>query len=381
MRSRGEFDDVRTSGSFDSFSSGDRDEPAAIADEIEQTRASMSGTIEAIQDRLAPERISDAAMDVTEQAKTAALEVAEYAIQEVKTAVRELADHMASEQIAGQARGAALDVTEQAKAAALEVTERAIHDAKAAVREMGIQAKGAVREATVGRVERMVSSTGESAKGIRANVASAIKENPIPAALAGLSIGWILLNRPSTPSTGSTSYNTVARDRYGSGYGYSSGYSGQPQTGQSGSTVGQAAGQVQNAAGQVAGQVQNAAGQVQSAAGQVVDQVQDTAGQVVDQVQHQAQQARGRLQQMMAENPMQVGALAAVLGGALGLAVPKTQGEGQLMGAARDRLVEQVQETVQETVQDTAQKVQSVAAEAGDAMAKEAKYQGLTPES
>ena len=167
MRNRGDFDDVRTSDSFDSFDSGDRDEPAVIAEEIEQTRANMTGTIEAIQERLAPERITDqakdAALDVTEQARTAALEVAEYAIQEVKTAVRELADHLASEQVAGQAKGAAI-----------EVTEHAIQGAKAAVREMGDQAKGAVREATVGRVERMVSSTGESAKGLRANVASTI---------------------------------------------------------------------------------------------------------------------------------------------------------------------------------------------------------------
>ena len=136
---------------------------------------------------------------------------------------------------------------------------------------------------------------------------------------------------------------------------------------------------MQETAGQVVGQVQATAGQavdqVQQAAGQVAGQVQETAGQVVGQVQETAVQARGRLEQMLHDNPLQVGVLALALGGALGLAAPSTPREQQVMGEARDRLVDRVQETAQETMQ----KVQRVAEEDGGAAADEARYQGLTP--
>jgi len=333
----GGFDDVRASGAFDSPGGGGADEPAAIAGEIEQTRAEMSETIEAIQDRLAPERVAE------------------------------------------QAKDTAVEVTAQARDAALEVVDHALEEAKAAVRELTDQAKAAVREATVGRVERVASRTGEAAGGFRSSVMTTIQQNPIPAALVGLGLGWMMLNRPSSSQGGSTgsSSQSGSRTGYTGGYPYQPGsqmgYAGQSQSGgtlgQAQEKAGQAVDQVQQTAGQVAGQVQQTAGQV-------VDQVQETAGQVVNQVQETASQARGRLEQMLHENPVQVGAAALLLGGVLGLAKPPTQREQQLMGPARDRLVDQAQEAAQGTMQ----KVQRVAEEAGDAAEDEARHQGLAPE-
>ncbi len=334
------FADVRGSGGFASASGGESDQPpdvAEIASDIEQTRAELTETIDAIQERLVPERLTD------------------------------------------QAKDAAIDATEQARDAALEVVDHAVQEAKAAVRELTDQAKAAVRDATVGRVERMASSTTEAvermassttqtAKGWRSTVGQTIQQNPIPATLVGLGLGWMLLNRPSTSSGGQTGYTYRPESR--TGY---TGYSGQSQA----SGVG---GQVQQSAGQIVDQVQGSAGQVagqvQETAGQVVEQVQQTAGQVVDQVQETAGQARGRLEQLLHNNPMQVGAATLLLGGVLGLVTPPTQREQQLMGPARDRLVHQVQEAAQGTMQ----KVQRVAEEAGEAAEKEVRYQGLTKE-
>ena len=44
----------------------------------------MSGTIDAIQERLDPERLTQQATEVTEQAREAAKDVAKYAIEEAK---------------------------------------------------------------------------------------------------------------------------------------------------------------------------------------------------------------------------------------------------------------------------------------------------------
>ncbi len=367
---RGAYDDIRVSGAFGSLGgeqvedagarSGyapDQNEPEALVTDIEQTRADLSETIEAIQERLAPERITDQAMD------------------------------------------AATEATEQARDAALEVVDHAIEEAKAAIRELTDQARGAVREATVGRVERMASKTGQSAQGFRSSVITTIKQNPGPAALTGLGISWLFLSGRSAGSQGQSTQYSGYQTTGSAGSGGYGGYSGQ-QGSQSGTgTVGQVAGQVQDTvgsavnqaqatAGQVVDQVQGAAGQVanqaQETAGQVVDQVQGAAGQVTHQVQgvagqvtHQVQTLGSRVRQAVEQNPLPAGALAVVLGGVAGLAAPKTAREDQVLGEARDAVVSSAESTAQGVVQ----KVQRVAEEAEEAAEKEARYQGLTPKS
>ncbi|HYO30028.1 MAG TPA: DUF3618 domain-containing protein [Thermomicrobiales bacterium] len=355
-------------------------DPSAIAGEIEQTRTEMSSTIEAIQDRLDPERLTD------------------------------------------QAVGAATEVTEQARDAAKEVAEFAIGEAKAAVRELAEQARTAVREATVGRVEQVAANTRDTAQyvatntrdtaqHVRADLLTTVKQNPIPAALAAIGLSWLWTHRAGASGPGSN-------DRSGSGYrsdqqyGFSSGgQSGQwgsrsdyaSHGGQSGwnqatggqsigqgagqamgqaqqtagqavgqvqSVAGQAVDQVQGVAGQAVGQVQDIAGQAQQVAGQVVGQVQDTAGQV-------GHQAKGAFWQLLDSNPMAVGALGAVVGGVTALLLPETEKENRLMGEARDRVMDRVQEVAGEAVD----KVQHVAEEVGETAAKEAKNQGLTQDA
>jgi len=89
---------VRADGSSGGASgSGSEADPEVIAADIEQTRDEMSSTIEAIQERLDPERLQQqavstatevseqavtAATEITEQAKEAAKEVAKFAIDE-----------------------------------------------------------------------------------------------------------------------------------------------------------------------------------------------------------------------------------------------------------------------------------------------------------
>jgi len=79
---------------------------------------------------------------------------------------------------------------------------------------------------------------------------------------------------------------------------------------------------------------------------------------------------------VLRENPLAVGALAAGLGAGVGLAIPETTKEHEVMGEARDNLVG----TVQEKAQDAQQRVQRVAEEAQSAAKGEAENQGLTNE-
>src|SRR3954452_4561438 len=86
------------------------------------------------------------------------------------------------------------------------------------------EARDKIREATVGRVERIVDDAGQTATQTGNNLVSTIRQNPVPAALAGIGIGWLAMRMRSSSGSSRTSNGNGYSGRYGS-YGY-----GQPYT-------------------------------------------------------------------------------------------------------------------------------------------------------
>ncbi len=219
------------------------------------------------------------------------------------------------------------------------------------------QAKDRVKDATVGRAQ-------EAGSGI----IGTIRSNPVPAALSGIGLGWLLLSTRRQRAE-----ETRLRRRPYYPYDYPPAYDapyGSPryeERGPSGPSAGQAVERARDRVGETASQAQDKAGQVAS-------QAQDRVGRLGDQARYQARRASGGFQRMLRQNPLTVGALAAGLGAAVGLAIPETAKEHEVMGEARDNLVEKAQEKAQ----DAQQRVQRVAEEAQSAAQQEAENQGLT---
>ena len=198
------------------------------------------------------------------------------------------------------------------------------------------QAKDRVKEATVGK-----------AQGAGSTIVETVRANPVPAALTGIGLGWLLVSarRQSQAQgvyrTGAFAYDYPPR--------YEEPGAGVP-------SPGQAVERARDKAGETATQVQDKAGQVAS-------QAQDRASRLGEQASYQARRASGGFQRMLQENPLVVGALAVGTGAAVGLAIPETAKEHEVMGEARDTVVEKAQEKAQE---------------AQSAAQQEAENQGLT---
>ncbi|MCA1717374.1 MAG: DUF3618 domain-containing protein, partial [Actinobacteria bacterium] len=196
------------------------------------------------------------------------------------------------------------------------------------------QAKDRVKEATVGK-----------AQGAGSTIVETVRANPLPAALTGLGLGWLFMSARRQSS---------AQLRYqGKPYGYPSHYE---ERDPSGPSTGQAVERARDKVGETASQAQDKAGQVAS-------QAQDQVSRLGDQTRYQARRASGGFQRMLQENPLVVGALAVGTGAAVGLAIPETAKEHEVMGEARDTFVEKAQEKAEEAQQ----KVQRVAEEAQSA--------------
>jgi ElaB/YqjD/DUF883 family membrane-anchored ribosome-binding protein len=209
------------------------------------------------------------------------------------------------------------------------------------------QAKDRVKEATVGKAQEAGSG-----------VMGTIRANPLPAALTGIGLGWLLVNA-RRQSSAQGSYRVGAYP-----YDYPPRYE---VPGADGPSTGQAVERARDRAGETATQVQDKAGQVAS-------QAQDRVSRLGNQARYQAQRASGGFQRMLQENPLAVGALGVGVGAAVGLAIPETTREHEVMGEARDTFVEKAQEKAQ----DAQERVQQVAQEAQNAAQQEAENQGLT---
>ncbi len=188
-----------------------------------------------------------------------------------------------------------------------------------------------------------------------------IRQNPLPAALTGIGLGWLLMNARSRSSSAQGRYVTEVHT-----HDYPPTYEGQRST--SGTTsAGQALGNARDKVGETATQAQDKAGEL---AGRTQDRVSNLG----DRARYQVRRASGGFQRMLRDNPLAMGALSVGVGAAVGLAIPETSKEHEVMGEARDTVVEKAQEKVQETQQ----KVQQVAEEAQSAAKDEAENQGLT---
>jgi ElaB/YqjD/DUF883 family membrane-anchored ribosome-binding protein len=292
------------------------------------------------------------------------------------------------------------------------------------------QAKETVREATIGRAQHAMEEVKDRARDAMENVADrtgdytgtimdTIRENPIPAAMIGIGIGWLLMSARKQNngrrydryySNGSRSYgypDYQTTDRYEnpawSGRGTASyraydepeseGMVGrvQERAGEMKERVQERAGDIAERAGEMKDRIQYRAGEVkdrlQERAGEMKERLQNRAGEMKDRVQegtqqlgerarYQSRQAVTVVQQNMDENPLAVGAVALVVGAAVGFMLPETQKEREWMGETRDRVMDRAQSTAQQL----GQKVQSVAREAVSTAKSAAQNEGLTPD-
>lgn len=269
------------------------------------------------------------------------------------------------------------------------------------------EAEEAVRDATIGKVEDMAYKARRRMERTQRGVVQKVKSNPIPAALIGLGLGWLMMSgndeddRDYDYDRYRYGYDQVGYD-YDADYNYgiyerSPRYAGgaeyevYPRASEYGRGMdrgyGGERGRMEEARGRIHEATESARDQVQGATHRAQDQienmrerVQEGASELTDRVQHQAQQLRrqARMQsrrtrrgfdQTMESNPLAVGALALAAGALIGLAVPSTKFENEWMGEQRDHLLDDVKEQAQQTVE----KVKNVANEAKSA-AKEASH-------
>jgi hypothetical protein len=243
------------------------------------------------------------------------------------------------------------------------------------------QAKGAVRDATVGRVQNMASNITDTAKDTGSTLMDTIRANPLPAALIGVGVGWLFMSarrkaaerdrwqsryEPNYSGQGyGQGYTRYGSRAYGA-YGYERSANAYPYDRYSPRGSDQEPQQESGKMSQVTDNVKDKMSDVGDRAQDVTDTVKERAGDMADQAQWQAQRARGWMQRTWDENPLVVGGAALVAGALAGLSIPTTQAEQRMMGEASGNVLQKAADTAQDVTQNVTEKTQQTMRQADE---------------
>lgn len=219
------------------------------------------------------------------------------------------------------------------------------------------QAAQTVREATVGRVETMVSHAGErveqaaeTTKQTAASLFDQVRSNPLPYALIGAGVAWLVAagNRPRQSSR-SWSGSNRPTSANANEYNFSDGTSSYRGTTQDSREMTRYPGGVERSVPYSAGQRPG-------------DAATDVSADTRDRLRRVSSQAQRQGRRMMEGNPLALGVAALAAGALVGSIIPATDLENEYLGEARDSVVESTRAMAEET----AEKARAVARETAE---------------
>ena len=230
---------------------------------------------------------------------------------------------------------------------------------KEEVSEQISSAFNSAKDEVSGQISDVISSAKESVFGVTRKAGRFMKNaqdelkginlsgNIVPFALIGAGIALAVMNGKRKSSA----------DRYGK-YRARSRYDQHlDSAGEKTGTFDSARQKAGDAAGTVASSVRGAADSAYRAIGDGTSAIGETVGTL-------GTKSREQYDHYMDVNPLAVGAVAAAIGAIVGLSIPRTQYEGELMGDASKKLMSQVQGTAKDAIS----KVQDVAEKAAGAI-------------
>jgi len=190
--------------------------------------------------------------------------------------------------------------------------------------------KNQAREAISGKAQDVVSNVGDQARQTGSRVVDFITQNPLPVAAVSLGAIWLFSLRNRSEVSG----DRMARFAYTGPERREP--DGRPSLGR-----------------RLADRAEHMKEKVSDATSHAGERASERAGELKE----RAREASGGFERMMQDNPLAVAVGAAVIGVALGLLLPETEREREMLGPARDRLGDRVQ--------STAERVKDATVEAG----------------
>jgi len=290
-----------------------------IQREIEQTRDEMSETIDAIQEKLRPANIVSSATDKIKHATTERVREMTHSAGQAANKVM-YGDRYRSGGLLGAIRDNPFPAALFGIGAAWWLMGSRGHEMPYDGDDDYNRYDSRAPSNTMSR--REYGDSGWQQASGRSGLMERVRNNPLPATLAGIGLGWLAFADVGEESDdrwrGSTSNRYARSDAAG-----------------------------EDTLHRVSAGVSGAASDVADTAQELTDRAQEYTREAGRRARQTGQRAQNELQRLTMENPLAVGAGALLLGAIVGLAVPETERENEMLGETRDSVLDKAQEMAQ----------------------------------
>jgi ElaB/YqjD/DUF883 family membrane-anchored ribosome-binding protein len=359
-------------------------ETAEIRAEIEQKRADISETIDEISQRLSPGNLmSEAKETVKGRARDTMNRVTETATDTARRVAGNASD--TASQVADSSRRAGQRAVYQVREHPWSAGVLLAGLGAAAWWMMSRRSSGVEEWDVDDYTEESLYYDDDQFNVDRGNrFVNVVRDNPVPIALTTIGIGWWMWNqragsRRVTYGSGypASSFDSTWDTR--TGYGAAGAEAGTYRRFDSDKGVwvgGEGEGEgtsdrvkhaVSDASDRARETLSSATGRARETMDDVSGRTREAASRAQQQIGQYSRQAKSQLQYWMEENPLAVGAVAMAVGAAVGLALPETRREQELMGDARDRMVDNAKSMANTAVDRATEAAQNLVGTAKDA--------------
>lgn len=258
----------------------------------------------------------------------------------ISSDIQELSAKLDPDRLKSQAKTAYSDAKEHLKDEARGMMSDAKHAAKTKIRD--------AKQAAVDRVSDRYHDVEDRMRDAGGATWSFARENAIPLGLIGLGAAWLVAqNRSGTRRLRASEEYELEAEVYPSAYEYDGPF--EPEeldTRSEGSDGGGLANGVRQRTERIGEGMSKGARKMKSAASRAGHRAQDLGHRAEGKMRERAHRARDRadhelhrVRDIANDNPLALGAVALAMGLGVGMLLPSTRKENELLGARRDRLL------------------------------------------
>jgi hypothetical protein len=214
-----------------------------------------------------------------------------------------------------------------------------------------------------------------------ANLGRSVRENPVPVALIGVGIAWLMMSGQGGMGRRyprNEQYGGLSPEALGESSGEGTMHRAASAVGEAGRKVKDKVSEMTSRAGEMMSSARERISESASGTRMHMSELGGRMGELSGHTREQMYRARGTLTHVLEEQPLVIGAIGVAVGAVLGASLPSTRREDQMMGGTRDELMHSARDAVGEQAEAVKESAGRIAETARQEASRHGQQAGMT---